>query len=154
MLEEQQLRVEAGISGSQRLQLKQILNDIIDQLTDQLTQIEQTISQGLPDLASGLSSAKSIRELEATLKELLLPQANYHKQLAQEALTAAAAVSWREERSWAQAREQALEKGVANLLQAAWLGTALKRQAVLTEGLMIAKGLVDSGEGNVSEEYH
>ena len=63
-------------------------------------------------------------------------------------------MSWREERSWAQAREQALEKAVSNLLQAAWLGTALKRQAVLTEGLMAARGLVDNGEGSVNEEYY
>ena len=153
MSEENPLRLEAGISGGQRLRLKQLLNDVIDQLTDQLTQIEQNISQGLPDLAVGLSSARNMRELEAILRELSSPQANYPKGLAKEALTSAAAMSWREERSWAQAREQALEKGVANLLQAAWLGTALKRQALLTDGLTAAKKLVDNGEGGVSEEY-
>jgi hypothetical protein len=154
MSEENQLQLEAGISGSQRLCLKQLLNSIIDQLTDQLTQVEQTINQGLPDLAVSLSSAKNMRELDAVLKELSSSQANCRKRLAKETLTLAAAMSWREERSWAQAREQALEKGVANLLQAAWLGTALKRQAVLTEGLMAAKEMVDSGEDSVSEEYY
>ena len=154
MSQDNQLQLEAGISGSQRLRLKQMLNSIIDQLTDQLTQVEQTISEGLPDLVVGLSNAKSMRELKTILRELLSPQANYRKQLAKEALTSAAAMSWREERSWAQAREQALEKGVADLLQAAWLGTALKRQAVLTDGLMAAKELVDSGEGSVGEEYN
>jgi len=43
---------------------------------------------------------------------------------------------------------------VANLLQAAWLGTALKRQAVLTEGLTVVKGLLDHKEDGVSEEDH
>ncbi len=142
------------LSGSQRLHLKQMLSEIVDQLVDQQTQIEQTISQGLPDLAVGLSSAGKMRELETMLRELSSSQGNYRKELAKEALTSAAAMSWREERSWAQAREQALEKGVANLLQAAWLGTALKRQAVLTEGLTVVKGLLDHKEDGVSEEDH
>jgi hypothetical protein len=154
MLGENKPRLEAGINAGQRLRLKQLLNDIIDQLTDQLTQIEQSISQGLPDLAVGLSSARNMRELEVMLRELSSPQANYRKELATEALTSAADMSWREERSWAQAREQALEKGVSNLLQAAWLGTALRQQSKLTEGLVAAKRLVDNREGGVSEEYH
>ncbi|MFY9188050.1 MAG: hypothetical protein WAO22_02200 [bacterium] len=144
----------AALSGGQRLRLKQILNDIIDQLSDQLTQIEQTLTQGMPDLAVGLSSARNMRELEAVLRELLVRQGGERKDVLQEALTAATAMSWQEERSWAQARERALEQGVASLLQAAWLGTALKRQALLTEGLMAAKVLVDSGEGKVSEGYN
>lgn len=154
MPEENRVQTEAAISGSQRMRLKQILNSVIDQLTDQLTQVEQTISQGLPDLAVGLTSARNMRELEAILKQLRLPQPDSGKKPVREALISAAAMSWRDERSWAQAREQALEKGVANLLQAAWLGSALKRQAVLTEGLMAARELMDSGEGNESEEHH
>jgi len=58
---------------------KQILNDIIDQLSDQLTQIEQTLTQGMPDLAVGLSSARNMRELEAVLRELLVRQGGEEK---------------------------------------------------------------------------
>ncbi|MGI6129740.1 MAG: hypothetical protein ACOYEO_06580 [bacterium] len=154
MEKDKPLQIKAGISGGQRLHLKQLLSEAIDQLTDQLIQIEQSISQGLPELAAGLSSARNMRELESLLKELTTPQANYPQEFATEALTSAAAMSWREERSWAQAREQALEKGVANLLQAAWLGTALKRQTMLTEGLIAAKRMVDNRKDIVSEGYH
>ena len=146
---EKSLLLAAAAKGGQRLYLKQKLNDIIDELSDQLTQMELNISQGIPDLAVGLSSAGSMRQLEMVLKELLIQWNAGKEDMVEDALASSVAMSWREERSWAQARERVLEQAIANLLQAVWMGTVLKRQASLTEGLVGAKNLVQGrGEDN------
>ncbi|NMA54924.1 MAG: hypothetical protein GX952_03195 [Firmicutes bacterium] len=139
----------AGVSGGQRLYLKQMLNDVIDQLNKQLTGIEQTIALAIPGLAEGLNSTANMRELETVLSELL--QCDDREQVLADTLASASALSWQEERAWAQARERVLEQAVANLLQAVWLGTALKRQAVLTEGLTCAQRMISARRGKTSE---
>ena len=146
--------IEAGISGAQRLRLKQLLNDAVNQLSDQLTQIEQNIAQCLPDLGAGLTNARNMRELESLLKELVSAETVFEYTLGIEAIGSAAKMSWQEERSFAQAREQALHKSVANLLQATWLGTMLKKQSLLTEGLIATKVAMGNREGCKGEKYH
>ncbi|HKM40180.1 MAG TPA: hypothetical protein VJ036_07975 [bacterium] len=146
--------INTTVNGGRCLRLQQTLVDIIDVVNDQLTQIEQKISQSIPDLAVGLSSAGQMRKLQSTLEQLLSMSIEEETAVISDSLNQALARSWQEERAWAQARERALEQATTNLLQAAWLGTALKRQSLLTEGLAGAKGLMGNKGGGGDEEHN
>ncbi|BCV25422.1 MAG TPA: hypothetical protein GXX50_11155 [Firmicutes bacterium] len=138
---------QAPVLGGERLRLKQFLAALLSQVEDQATGVEQNLSQLLPEVKEGITEAQNQAQLEVLLSELVRagPAGESPAQL-EAALTAALELAWREERSRAQAREKALEHCIAELVHAARLGTGLKRQAQLTEGLAAARERV-SGKG-------
>ncbi|HHY92622.1 MAG TPA: hypothetical protein GX511_04695 [Firmicutes bacterium] len=133
----------AQILGGERLRLKQFLAALLSQVEDQATDVEQNLNQLLPEVKEGLTGAQDLAQLEEILRELVRAGvARQSPAQLEAALTAALELAWRGERSQAQAREKALERCIAELVQAARLGTALGRQALLTEGLAAARDVV------------